>query len=403
MPLRICSCHLQSRSQRLKPRSVSYLTVAKFVPLGRPFLRNLFSHICRSSNRHHLHRIRLNPASRNDLRWWLQFLRSWSSISMIQISRISFDAATDASGAKGIGGVHRRIVFSEKIPSRHKSKKIDWKEMFAILHAFLLWHEIWRGGSVRIACDNSSVVDAINKCSIKGPAIVPLQRIFLIAAVSDIQIFPFWVPSEENMVADAASRFDYMKLANLRFQVSRDLPRPALLRRKLHSLLTTPSLQAQDGTTGKSSQLTSLSAGNIATTHSQLPSNRYRAGLLNSSPPLNPRPQNPILGLSNPSTFEPQNRLLHLRMNASTSSSKEQNVFMEKDLRRSDTRSHPISSSEWFTKLPMARRESTSKQPSALVLPDSYDLENLHGIRGLQVPIASTSPENMSFSNQMVR
>jgi hypothetical protein len=59
---------------------------------------------------------------------------------MIQLSRIPFDLATDASGAKEIGGVHRRIVFSERIPSQHKDKKIDWKEMFAILHAFLLWH-----------------------------------------------------------------------------------------------------------------------------------------------------------------------------------------------------------------------------------------------------------------------
>jgi hypothetical protein len=143
------------------------------VPLGRPFLRNTFSQICRNlPNRHHPHRIRLNPASRQDLRWWL---RSWSSITMIKVSRIPFDLAMDASGAKGIGGVHRRIVFSERIPSRHSTKKIDWKEMFAILHAFLLWHEDWKGGLVRAACDNSSVVDAINKHSIQGPAIVPLQ------------------------------------------------------------------------------------------------------------------------------------------------------------------------------------------------------------------------------------
>src|SRR5579859_6833024 len=110
----------------------------------------------------------MNHDSRDDLRWWLQFLRSWSSISMIQLSRISFDVATDASGAKGIGGVYKRIVSSERIPSRHQSKKIDWKEMFAVLHAFLLWHEGWRGGRVRLARDNSSVVDALNKHSIKG-------------------------------------------------------------------------------------------------------------------------------------------------------------------------------------------------------------------------------------------
>ena len=34
----------------------------------------------------------------------------------------------------------------------------------------------------------------------RGLAIIPLQQIFLIAAVFDIQILPFWLPSEENIV-----------------------------------------------------------------------------------------------------------------------------------------------------------------------------------------------------------
>ena len=76
------------------------------------------------------------------------------------------------------------------------------------------------GGLVHIACDNSCVVDAFNKYSIKSPAIIPLQWIFLIVAIFDIQILPFWISSEENMVADAAFRFNYKKLANLGFQVS---------------------------------------------------------------------------------------------------------------------------------------------------------------------------------------
>src|SRR5277367_1167608 len=91
---------------------------------------------------------------------------------MIQLSRTTFDVATDASGLKEIGRVHNHIVFSERMPSHHKAKKIDWKELFAILHAFMLWHERWKGGNVRLACDNSNVADAINKHSIKGPAIV---------------------------------------------------------------------------------------------------------------------------------------------------------------------------------------------------------------------------------------
>jgi Reverse transcriptase (RNA-dependent DNA polymerase) len=45
------------------------------VPLGRPFLRNMFSQICRNPT-HPQRRIRLDSSSRQDLRWWLQFLRS---------------------------------------------------------------------------------------------------------------------------------------------------------------------------------------------------------------------------------------------------------------------------------------------------------------------------------------
>src|SRR5436190_19160143 len=135
--------------------------------------------------------------------------------------------------------------------------------MFAVLHAFLLWHEVWRGGKIRLACDNSSVVDAINKHSIKGPAIIPLQRIFLIAAVYDIQILPFWIPSEENMVADAASRYDYKKLADLGLKVSHNLPRPSQLRQKLHSFFKTPSLLALSEGTVRSSAPTSPSVGSI--------------------------------------------------------------------------------------------------------------------------------------------
>jgi hypothetical protein len=78
-------------------------------------------------------------------------------------------------------------------------------------------------GKVRLACDNSSVVDVINKHFIK---------------VYDIQILQFWIPSEENIVADAASRYDSKKLANLGLQVCHNLPR---LRQKLHSFFTSPS------------------------------------------------------------------------------------------------------------------------------------------------------------------
>ena len=218
------------------------------VSLGRPFLRQLFSLLKRKSR---YRRIRLNSEAKQDLRWWALFLSSWSTISLIQLSRTVFHVSTDASGLKGIGGHHNGQIFSSRVPSRHKGKHINWKEMFAVLHALTLWHGQWVNGSVDFACDNAAVVGGINKCSIAGPAIRPLRAILLIAAIFDIEIKAHWVSTRENVIADAASRHDFKKLADLGFKdqvfALRHRPstpiRVSTLRQQLTNYFTTRSLQ----------------------------------------------------------------------------------------------------------------------------------------------------------------
>jgi hypothetical protein len=141
-------------------------------------------------------RTRLSRAAKKDLKWGLIFLSSWSTISVIQLSRINHDlatdaiiiicsrlpshigasCATDASGKKGIGGIYNEQLFSDCVPVRHHQKRINWKKMFAILHAFVLWHEQWATGRVRLACDNAAVVQGIKKRSINGSALRPLKQ-----------------------------------------------------------------------------------------------------------------------------------------------------------------------------------------------------------------------------------
>src|SRR5438552_18935177 len=98
---------------------------------------------------------------------------------MIQLSCVNHDIATDASGLQGIGGIYNKQLFAQCIPTLHRSKHINYKEMLAILHAFILWHRLWAIGRVRITCDNTAVVDGVTKRSIKGPALRPLQTILL--------------------------------------------------------------------------------------------------------------------------------------------------------------------------------------------------------------------------------
>ena len=185
------------------------------VPLGRPFLRQLFSLLQKKAR---FRRTRISSILKKDLRWWKTFLSHWSSISLIQLSRPTFELFTDASGRKGIGGIYDGRIFAARVPSRHRSKHINWKEMFAVVHAFILWHKEWVHGSLTIVSDNTAVVDGLNKKSIKGAPLQPLRTILLMAAVFDIEIKARWIPSEENVVADAASRHDFKKLLNLGFK-----------------------------------------------------------------------------------------------------------------------------------------------------------------------------------------
>jgi len=79
-------------------------------------------------------------------------------------------------------------MFSTRLKRRHRKKHINWKEMFAVLYAFASWSERWQDARVIVFSDNTSVVDGINKHTIRGAAINPLQRLFLVAARRNIEV-----------------------------------------------------------------------------------------------------------------------------------------------------------------------------------------------------------------------
>ena len=380
-------------------RTLGFLShCCQVVPLGRPFLRSLFALLHQNDRRHRFRRIRLSHTAKRDLHWWQCFLNCWSSVSLIQISRQNHDIATDASGIKGIGGIYKRVVFSCRFPARHRSKHINWKEMSAILHAFLLWHSAFSGGTVRLACDNDAVVDAINKHSIKGPAIRPLQDILLIAAVFDINLFAFWVPTEENIVADAASRHDYRKLANMGLQVSVQPPAKDL-RRKLTSLFTNRSPIRPDVTMNASESTMSHSVPPTSTMHSQPHSPHSLTGLHSSCRKPSLLQRSHTSRHSVPVMSETASQSPPSMTPASIFSSAGQNDITALASNESGSPLPLRSSFELSMASGATRRVSTSKRRSVWHLPPSYDLENLHGILpGPTNTISTSSLVNMSSS-----
>lgn len=374
------------------------------IPLGRPFLRQLFSLLKRKSRYRH---IRLNSEAKQDLRWWTLFLSSWSTISFIQLSRAVFHVSTDASGLKGIGGVYDGRIFASRVPSRHKDKHINWKEMFAVLHALVLWHKEWGCGSVDVACDNAAVVGGINKRSIRGPAIRPLRAILLISAVFDIDIKAHWVSTKENVIADAASRHDFKKLADLGFKdqvvTLRHRPsapiRMSTLRQQLTNYFATRSPQPP-------TKLTPLSGD---------PTNRFAA--VDTSPPSLPQScPSPTGSPSLPPRFAPRRlkatrqRCAHTthataclptfsKIRASISPSRVQGGFTGKENVDSGSRLPKTSSSSSFPSSHTISTALTFGQPSASVLPPSSGLANSPGTRGILQPLRDfISPDNISDS-----
>ena len=267
--------------------TLSFLSFcARVIALGRPFLRNLFnlardlSYLPRPTTRR-----RLSTEAIQDLRWWNTLLAKWNGIRLIHQDRTITHLYTDASGTKGIGGwCPGGHAFSTRIPRRHRQKHINWKEAYAVLFAFAKWGHLWAGKQVTIMCDNSAIVDAINKRSIRCDAINPLQLLFLTAALYDINISACWLSSEDNWIADSLSRFDFKRLANFQLDRLFDFSRRELgtpmfkLRQKLQAYFGMDLRQVPDLHTPKPGLSTNISHNFTDTTPFRSPSNPSPTG-----------------------------------------------------------------------------------------------------------------------------
>ena len=262
---------------------------AKVIPLGRPFLRNLFNLLKRLSHLHPQAIRSLSSEARRDLLWWMTLLPQWSGVFLINPARRKTIIHTDVSGIKGIGGWWESQAFSTRVPRNHRGKLIDWKEAYAVVFAFAKWGHLWRGHTVIVMCDNAVVVNAINARSVRGQTIDPLQLLFLTAALHDTEIASNWLSSKDNWIADALSRFEFDKIADMfpQFQSShshrpcRETGKPmSELRAKLRTFFGMDSLPALAESTEPAKQ--HMRDLQVARDSSHSPSNLKHS--LNSSP-----------------------------------------------------------------------------------------------------------------------
>ena len=136
------------------------------------------------------------------------------------------------------------------------SQSIAAKEMLPIVLAAAIWGSYWRGGTVRIHCDNSAAVDVLNNQSARDPLLCHhLRSWFFIGARFDFDMIALNTPGTSNLAADTLSRDN---LPFFRSQVlhaaDRPTPLPTTLARRLS--VTKPAWTLQHWTRWLDSSLT---------------------------------------------------------------------------------------------------------------------------------------------------
>jgi hypothetical protein len=132
------------------------------------------------------------------------------------------------SGRKGLGGVISDQWFPAWTLRCYCCHDIQFKEIFAILHAILCWGDSWSGHHIVFFCNNSAVIAWMNSGTAKSPHAMPvLWAITMLATCLNFSYSSVWISTEENSLADAASCFQYTRL----FQLALHLPHKPLLQK----------------------------------------------------------------------------------------------------------------------------------------------------------------------------
>ena len=114
---------------------------------------------------------------------WQHFLQNWNGVSLFLDTQATslpeLQLYTDASDSLG----YRSFLAGEWfqghcLPHHTLSQKrgisVEWKELFSIYLACILWGTCWSGKSIRMWYDNNSLVASINSKHSKFPRVMDL-------------------------------------------------------------------------------------------------------------------------------------------------------------------------------------------------------------------------------------
>lgn len=201
-----------SRNKYLKRELLSLIGKLNFacriIPAGRIFLRRLIDLSTSACLPHH--HVTMNREAHRDITWWLQFLPTWNGRAIIPephwTKSPDLELFTDASGSLGYGIFYMGHWIFEPWPPQLQDRSIQWKELYPIAIACLLWGQQWSGKKLLFHCDNQAVVDFWASRTSRDPLIMHLVRsIFFSAATHHYTVLVTHIAGTNNSIADSLS------------------------------------------------------------------------------------------------------------------------------------------------------------------------------------------------------
>ena len=184
-------------------------SVSKIVQPGRIFLRRLINLSTTVVKLHH--HVTLNSEAKADIEWWCQFLPSWSQSTLIpetySITHSDLRLYSDACQF-GFGAIYGNSWIQGGFEGVAQGHSIDFKELFAIVAAVMVWGPDWAGKRIVFHTDNKPITDIWQSGSTPSKDLMTLVRkLYMLAAGFQFSISFKHIMGVKNPVADAISRF----------------------------------------------------------------------------------------------------------------------------------------------------------------------------------------------------
>ena len=176
---------------------------------GRTFLRRIID--LTQGHTNPIHFININSEARKDFELWLSFLSTFNGRRMCPSNIWTTSNAltlTSYASALGCGAILGKDWFQLRFPDSWSHFHISVKELLPIVMAIHVWGERWQSKRIIFQCDNSAVVEVINKLTSKDKHLMALSRRLVMATLTfNIDFKAQHICGKSNVVCDAISRF----------------------------------------------------------------------------------------------------------------------------------------------------------------------------------------------------